>query len=81
MIVRLGMERIQADQLTARLRGQGMRELADGDRLRLTDKGRRATGVHVSDGWAASYPDVNQTGRVNTAPKLVAEGRQLVTGR
>ena len=44
VIVRLGMERIQADQLTARLRGQGMLELADGDRLRLTDKGRRATG-------------------------------------
>jgi hypothetical protein len=44
VIARLGMDRSEADELTARLRRQGMLELADGDRLRLTDKGRRATG-------------------------------------
>jgi hypothetical protein len=44
VITRVGMDRTEAGPLTARLKGQGMVELADGDRLRLTDKGRRATG-------------------------------------
>jgi Mn-dependent DtxR family transcriptional regulator len=44
VIAGLGMDRTEADQLTARLRSQGMLEFADGDRLRLTEKGRRTTG-------------------------------------
>ena len=47
VIARLGMDRREAYQLTARLMSQGMLELADGDRLRLTDKGRRATGGSI----------------------------------
>jgi hypothetical protein len=45
VIARLGMDRREAGQLVARLSGQGMLELAEGDRLRLTEKGRRATGA------------------------------------
>jgi hypothetical protein len=44
VMAHVGMDRQEADRLVARLGDQGMLELAEGDRLRLTEKGRRAIG-------------------------------------
>ena len=48
VMAHLGMDRGEADRLVARLSGQGMLELAEGDRLRLTEKGRRAIGASIA---------------------------------